>query len=67
MLAAGSFWRSGLRYEADAVRVAGELYDEACFRERMGLAPTRKTISQIAARTVEEMRPDLAAGTGKKI
>lgn len=24
---------------ADAVRVAGELYDEARFRERMGLAP----------------------------
>ncbi len=27
----------------DAVRVAGELYDEARFRERMGLAPARKT------------------------
>ena len=52
---------------SDAVRVAGELYDEARFRERMGLAPTRKTFSQIAALTVEEMRRDLAAGTGKKI
>jgi integrase len=51
----------------DAVRVAGELYDEARFRERMGLAPARKTFSQIAALTVEEMRRDLAAGTGKKI
>jgi integrase len=51
----------------DAVRVAGELYDEARFRERMGLASTRKTFSQIAALAVEEMRRDLAAGTGKKI
>jgi len=52
---------------SDAVRVAGELYDEARFRERVGLAPARKTFSQIAALTVEEMRRDLAAGTGKKI
>jgi hypothetical protein len=52
---------------SDAVRVAGELYDEARFRERMGLAPTRKTFSQIAQLTVEEMRRDLAAGIGKKI
>ena len=47
--------------------MAGELYDEARFRERIGLAPTRKTFSQIAALTVEEMRRDLAAGTAKKI
>ncbi len=52
---------------SDAVRVGGELYDEARFRERVGLAPARKTFSQIAALTVEEMRRDLAAGTGKKI
>jgi hypothetical protein len=51
----------------DAVRVASEQYDEARFRERMGLAPTRKTFSQIANFAVEEMRRDLAAGTGKKI
>ena len=52
---------------ADAMRVAGELYDEARFRERMGLAPARKSFSQIAALAVEEMRRDLAAGTGKKV
>jgi len=52
---------------ADAVRVASELYDEARFRERMGLAPARKSFSQIAALAVEEMRRDLSAGTGKKI
>jgi site-specific recombinase XerD len=52
---------------ADAVRVASEMYDEARFRERMGLAPARKSFSQIAALAVEEMRRDLAAGTGKKI
>ncbi len=33
----------------------------------MGLAPARKSFSQIAQLTVEEMRRDLAAGTGKKI
>jgi integrase len=52
---------------ADAVRVASEMYDEARFRERMGLAPARKSFSQIAALAVEEMRRDLVAGTGKKI
>lgn len=51
----------------DAVRVASEQYDEARFRERMGLVPTRKTFSQIALFAVEEMRRDFAAGTGKKI
>lgn len=51
----------------DAMRVASEMYDEARFRERMGLAPARKSFSQIAALAVEEMRRDLAAGTGKKI
>jgi integrase len=52
---------------ADAMRVAGEMYDEARFRERMGLAPARKSFSQIAALAVEEMRRDLAAGSGKKV
>jgi hypothetical protein len=46
---------------------AGKLYDEARFRERMGLAPSRKTFSQIARLTLKEMRRDLAAGTGKKV
>lgn len=49
------------------MRVASEMYDEARFRVRMGLAPVRKSFSQIAQLTVEEMRRDLAAGTGKKI
>ena len=30
---------------ADAMRVASEMYDEARFRERMGLAPARKSIN----------------------
>lgn len=58
---------TGRRVLAEAARVAGEFYDEARFRERMGLAPSRKTFAQVAAVAVEEMRRDLAAGVGKKI
>lgn len=50
-----------------AARVATELYDEARYRERMGLAPVHKTFAEIARITVEELQRDLAAGTGKKI
>ena len=50
-----------------AVRVATELYDEARYRERMGLAPVQKSFAEIARVTLEELRRDLAAGTGKKI
>jgi integrase len=50
-----------------AAQVACDLYDEARYRERMGLAPVQKTFAEIARITVEELRRDLAAGTGKKI
>jgi integrase len=50
-----------------AVRVAADSYDEARYRERLGLAPVQKSFADIARTTVEELRRDLAAGTGKKI
>lgn len=49
-----------------AQRVAADLYDEARYRERLGLAPVQKTFADIAAVAVAEMQRDLAAGTGKK-
>lgn len=50
-----------------AEQVACSLYDEARYRERMGLAPVQKSFAEIARVTVEELKRDLAAGTGKKI
>ena len=50
-----------------AARVATELYDEARYRERLGLAPVQKSFADIARITVEDLRRDLTAGTGKKI
>ena len=50
-----------------AVRVAADSYDEARYRERLGLAAVQKSFADIARVTLEELRRDLAAGTGKKI
>ena len=50
-----------------ATQVACDLYDEARYRERMGLAPVQKSFAEIARITVDELKRDLAAGTGKKI
>jgi len=57
--------KTGLEH---AVGVACEAYDEARFRQRLGLAAVAaKTFTDIANITVAELRNDLAAGTGKKI
>jgi len=50
-----------------AEQVACNLYDEARYRERMGLAPVQKTFAEIARITVDDLKRDVAAGTGKKI
>ena len=50
-----------------AQQIACDLYDEARYRERLGLAPVQKTFAEIARITVEELQRDLTAGTGKKI
>ena len=69
-LSTGAWQRQSTRKTAleQAVRVACDLYDEARFRQRLGLAAVAaKTFADIAAITVVELRNDLAAGTGKKI
>lgn len=50
-----------------AKRAACEMYDEGRYRERMGIAPTQRTFKEIAQTTLDELKRDLAAGTGKKI
>lgn len=50
-----------------AKKVACNLYDESRYREQLGLAPVQKSFADIARITVEELRRDITAGTGKKI
>ena len=50
-----------------ATRVACEQYDEARFRQKLGLAPQQRTFASIAQATVAELQRDIAAGTGKKV
>ena len=50
-----------------AIRIACDLYDEARYRERLGLAPVVKGFDEMAQACVADMRRDLAAGTGKQI
>lgn len=50
-----------------AVAIATELYDEARFRQRLGLAHETRTFAQIAIATVDELRRQLDAGTGKSV
>ena len=51
----------------DASRIACERYDEARFRERMGLAPAVKRFEEIARVCVEDMDREIAAGHGKRV
>ncbi len=50
-----------------AVATATELYDEARFRQRLGLAHETRTFAQIATATLDELRRQLDAGTGKSV
>ena len=50
-----------------AKQSASELYDEARYRERLGIAVVQRKFSEIARATVDELSRDLAAGAGKKI
>jgi integrase len=58
---------TGTANKEDAVFMACEWYDEARFRQRMGLAPETKTFRAVAAAAVADMRRDVAAGTGRKV
>ena len=68
-LADGSWHRASTRKACIefAVTVACELYDEARFRQRLGLAHRTHSIAQIAAETVAELRRDIDLGRGKVI
>lgn len=50
-----------------AVRVACEMYDEARFRQRLGLAQKCPDFTEIAHATLYELRRDLDAGIGKSV
>jgi hypothetical protein len=51
----------------DAARRACELYDEARFRERLGLTAVARSVGEAARATLTELRAELASGTGKRI
>jgi hypothetical protein len=50
-----------------AVQVASELYDEARFRQRLGLVQKAPTFTEIAHATLYAMRQELDVGIGKSI
>ena len=50
-----------------AIPAACELYDEARFRQRLGLAHRGSTFSEIAQETLRELRTELDAGRGKVV
>ena len=68
-LADGSWHRASTRKASIefAASVACEMYDEARFRQRLGLAHRTHSIAQIAAETIAELRRDIDLGRGKVI
>ena len=50
-----------------AISVACDLYDEARYRQRLGLAHTAQSFAHIAQTTINEMRNAVDAGRGKVI
>ncbi|WP_353485229.1 integrase [Haliscomenobacter sp.] len=66
-LADGTWHRVSTRKASveHAVAVACDLYDEARYRQRLGLAHRAHTFAQIAAITVAELRRKIDATTGK--
>lgn len=51
----------------DAARRACELYDEARFRERNGLAPVARRFRDAAEATLAGLRQEMSTGTAKRI
>lgn len=68
-LADGSWCRvsTGKLSLEHAIPAACELYDEARFRQRLGLAHRAHSIAKICDECVEEMRAQLDAGQGKVV
>lgn len=50
-----------------AIRAACEAYDEARFRERLGLPIATRSFASVAKMAVVELKQEIAAGTGKSI
>ena len=59
-----STWQRNLEDEA---RRACELYDEAPFRERLGLSATTCNFREAATATLGDLREALAAGIGRRV
>jgi integrase len=55
------------RSQIDAARVACDRYDEARYRERLGLAPAHKRFEAIAQTCVQDLRREMSAGAGKRV
>ncbi|WP_416548453.1 tyrosine-type recombinase/integrase [Limnohabitans sp. DCL3] len=66
-LADGTWYRQSTRKASieHAVAVACDLYDEARYRQRLGLAHQTHTFAQIAAVTLAELRVKIDARTGR--
>lgn len=66
-LADGTWYRQSTRKASieHAVAVACDLYDEARYRQRLGLAHQTHTFAQIAAVTLTELRVKIDASTGR--
>jgi hypothetical protein len=66
-LADGTWYRQSTRKASleHAVAVACDIYDEARYRQRLGLAHRTHTYAQIAALTLIELRKQIDASNGK--
>ena len=66
-LADGTWYRQSTRKASieHAVAVACDLYDEARYRQRLGLAHQAHTFAQIAAVALAELRVKIDASTGR--
>lgn len=68
-LSDGSWYRVSTRKLSleHAIPVACDLYDEARYRQRLGLAHTAQSFTQIAVTTARELRNSLDAGRGRVV
>jgi integrase len=64
-----SWYRTSTRKASieHAVRAACTMYDEARFRQSLGLAQTAQTFAGIAHETLHQLRAELDAGRGKSV
>lgn len=65
----GSWYRASTRKASieHAIRSACTMYDEARFRQSLGLAQTAQNFAGLAHATLKELRTEMAAGRGKSV